>query len=112
MGRRDIGIMANGEKVWFNLTYYYHNLLRYGDESDIFFLKMNKTYDRIKGRTIGEPLTSTVKHIPDLWCADGYTLDKNGKINVSSLNGKVASRLKELFYQEMEPEEVDDVYVD
>lgn len=112
MGRRDIGIMANGEKVWFNLTYYYHNLLRFGDTSDDFFLKMSRTYERIKGRSKGFPIPNTVHHIPDLWGADGYGLTSDGKIDKKTLNGKVATRLKELFYKEVDIEEVDDVYVD
>lgn len=32
VGKNVIGIAANGEKDWFNLTYYYHNVLRNGNQ--------------------------------------------------------------------------------
>jgi hypothetical protein len=50
VGKNVIGIAANGEKDWFNLTYYYHNVLRNGNQKDKFFLKMNHSYSRLSGR--------------------------------------------------------------
>lgn len=106
-GKNVIGIAANGEKDWFNLTYYYHNLLRTGDESDLFFLKMSHSYKRLMNRSKGVPITYTVKHIPDLWNADGV-------INRDELNSRLAQRIKQVFYDNNEFKEaiLDDRGVD
>lgn len=107
VGKDVIGIAANGEKDWFNLTYYYHNLLRTGDDSDLFFLKMSHDYNRIQGRAQGHPVPTTIKHIPDLWNADGV-------VDKKALNSRLATKLKELFYTEEEfaHTDVNDKYVD
>jgi hypothetical protein len=76
VGKDVIAIAANGEKDWFNLTYYYHKILRTGDESDKFFIKMQHEYTRIHGRAKWALSAKTIKHIPDLWFADG-TFDSN-----------------------------------
>lgn len=109
VGKDVIGIAANGEKDWFNLTYYYHTLLRTGDDSDCFFIKMEHQFNRIKGRSKGKPVSTIIRHIPDLWNADGV-LDKQ------KLNSQVARRLKELFYNDdklkFENADIEDKYVD
>lgn len=109
VGKDVIGIAANGEKDWFNLTYYYHTLLRTGDDSDCFFIKMEHQFNRIKGRSKGKPISTVIRHIPDLWNADGV-LDKQ------ELDSQVARRLKELFYSDdklkFEDADVEDKYVD
>lgn len=69
VGKNVIGIAANGEKDWFNLTYYYHNILRNGNEKDKFFLKMSHSYSRLSGRATDQLMNVVVKHIPDLWNA-------------------------------------------
>ena len=109
VGKDVIGIAANGEKDWFNLTYYYHTLLRTEDDSDCFFIKMEHQFNRIKGRSKGRPVSTIIRHIPDLWNADGV-LDKQ------KLNSQVARRLKELFYNDdklkFENADIEDKYVD
>lgn len=97
VGKNVIGIAANGEKDWFNLTYYYHNILRTGNEKDKFYLKMNHSYSRIAGRASGNPEQVTVNHIPDLWNADA----------------ELAAKLKEQFYTEFNDSiDTNDKYVD
>ena len=76
VGKNVIGIAANGEKDWFNLTYYYHNILRTGNNKDLFFLKMNHSYSRISGRATDQLMNVVVKHIPDLQNADPMLSEK------------------------------------
>ena len=114
IGKKVIGIAANGEKDWFNLTYYYHDILRNGSEADKFFLKMHHKYTRIQGRAKGNLTGNIVRHIPDLWLAEGFVTDKDGNIDKEKLNSHLAQSIKDLFYNGTLPEniEVDDKYVD
>lgn len=97
VGKNVIGIAANGEKDWFNLTYYYHNVLRNGNQKDKFFLKMNHSYSRLSGRATDQLMNVVVKHIPDLW-------------NVSP---ELSQKIKEEFYSTYDGQiDMDDKYVD
>ena len=97
VGKNVIGIAANGEKDWFNLTYYYHNILRKGNQKDLFYLKMNHSYSRIQGRASWNLENINIKHIPDLWNADQ----------------QLANKLKEQFYQNYDGTiDYSDKYVD
>lgn len=100
VGKDVIGIAANGEKDWFNITYYYHKILREGNTKDHTYLKMEHTFNRIKGRASKDFVNleklkpTTVKIIPDLWHSDEL----------------LRTKLKFVFDQHL-PEE-DDKYVD
>lgn len=97
VGKNVIGIAANGEKDWFNLTYYYHNILRNGDPKDQFFLKMSHSYSRLSGRATDQLLSTVVKHIPDLWNA----------------SPELSEKIKQEFYSNYEGEiDTNDKYVD
>lgn len=97
VGKNVIGIAANGEKDWFNLTYYYHNILRNGNEKDKFFLKMSHSYSRLSGRATDQLMNVVVKHIPDLWNA----------------SPELSQRIKEEFYATYDGQiDMDDKYVD
>ena len=97
VGKNVIGIAANGEKDWFNLTYYYHNVLRNGNQKDKFFLKMNHSYSRLSGRATDQLMTVVVKHIPDLWNA----------------SPELSQKIKEEFYSTYDGQiDTDDKYVD
>jgi hypothetical protein len=65
IGKDVIGIAANGEKDWFNLTQYYQMILRSNNPNDLFYLKMSHTYNRIAGRADGKLKSVTVRYIPD-----------------------------------------------
>lgn len=95
VGKDVIGIAANGEKDWFNITYWYHDILRNGNEKDRTYLLMNHTYERIQGRARKVFKENTVKIIPDLWHADD----------------ELKTKLKALFIDQGLVEE-DDKYVD
>lgn len=97
VGKNVIGIAANGEKDWFNLTYYYHNVLRNGNQKDRFFLKMSHSYSRLSGRATDQLMNVVVKHIPDLW---------NASLELSQ-------KIKEEFYATYDGQiDMDDKYVD
>lgn len=97
VGKNVIGIAANGEKDWFNLTYYYHNVLRNGNQKDKFFLKMNHSYSRLSGRATDQLINVVVKHIPDLWNA----------------SPELSQKIKEEFYSTYDGQiDTDDKYVD
>lgn len=97
VGGNVIGIAANGEKDWFNLTYYYHNVLRNGNQKDKFFLKMNHSYSRLSGRATDQLMNVVVKHIPDLWNA----------------SPELSQKIKEEFYSTYDGQiDTDDKYVD
>lgn len=97
VGKNVIGIAANGEKDWFNLTYYYHNVLRNGNQKDKFFLKMNHSYSRLSGRATDQLMNVVVKHIPDLWNA----------------SPELSQIIKEEFYSTYDGQiDTDDKYVD
>lgn len=99
VGKNVIGIAANGEKDWFNLTYYYHNILRTGNNKDLFFLKMNHSYSRISGRATDQLMNVVVKHIPDLQNADPMLSEKikeqfyQGYDGVIDMNDKQVDQL-------------------
>ena len=103
VGKGVIGIAANGEKDWFNLTQYYQHMLR--NESDLFNLKMNHTYHRIKNRAKGlnNIEKATIKHIPDLWNSD----NGNPLLNIS-----IRQKLRNQFYEEGVIVDDNDKYVD
>lgn len=70
VGKNVIGIAANGEKIWFNLYYYWTKKLKNGDVS---YLKFYQRFNRIQGRgtylqtkDLKDLSPSTVFHIPDL----------------------------------------------
>ena len=97
VGKNVIGIAANGEKDWFNLTYYYHDVLRNGNQKDKFFLKMNHSYSRLSGRATDQLMNVVVKHIPDLWNA----------------SPELSQKIKEEFYSTYDGQiDMDDKYVD
>ena len=97
VGKNVIGIAANGEKDWFNLTYYYHNVLRNGNQKDKFFLKMNHSYSRLSGRATDQLMNVVVKHVPDLWNA----------------SPELSQKIKEEFYSTYDGQiDTDDKYVD
>lgn len=97
VGKNVIGVAANGEKDWFNLTYYYHNVLRNGNQKDKFFLKMNHSYSRLSGRATDQLMNVVVKHIPDLWNA----------------SPELSQKIKEEFYSTYDGQiDTDDKYVD
>lgn len=50
VGKKVIGIAAVGEKVFFNLSYYYNEGVRSGDEKWIKNMQFSHTFDRIQGR--------------------------------------------------------------
>lgn len=50
VGKKVIGITAVGEKVFFNLNYYYNEGIRNGDTKWINNLKFSRTFTRIQGR--------------------------------------------------------------
>lgn len=97
VGKEVIGIAANGEKDWFNLTYYYHNILRKGTAKDLTYLTMDHTFSRIQGRSKGRPVETKVNHIPD----------------IGNVDKQLTRKLRTLFYKETDLEKgIDDKYVD
>ena len=66
VGKNVISIAANGEKVWFNTYYHWHQVLLNGNKDDIERLKFSQTFTRIKGRAKGVPESKTTKAFPDL----------------------------------------------
>jgi hypothetical protein len=51
VGKGVIGITATGEKVFFNLSYYWNEGIRSGDEEWINNMKFQRTFTRIQGRS-------------------------------------------------------------
>jgi len=49
VGKGVIGIAATGEKIFFNLTYYFNERLRSKKRTDL--LRFRKTFSRIQGRS-------------------------------------------------------------
>lgn len=94
VGKDVIGIAANGEKDWFNITYWYHDLLRNGNAKDLTYLLMSHDFTRIRGRAANTYTQSTVTYIPDIW----------------NVNEELSYKLKELFKNEGLGEQ--DKYVD
>ena len=89
VGKNVIGIAANGEKDWFNLTYYYHNILRTGNSNDKFFIKMSHQYNRLSGRATNHLEQVVIKHIPDLWNASPELTEKIKKEFYSTYDGEI-----------------------
>lgn len=90
VGKNVIGIAANGEKVWFNLTYFYNYILR--NRLNVSSILRQKKYDRIYNRSKGKPEEFISKSIPDL----------------GQIDEKLRIRLKEIFNQT----DFEDKYVD
>lgn len=61
VGKNVIGISAVGEKVFFNLQYYYNEVLRKGDGNKRRYAFFKKTFKRIQGRTSGN-ITEVTKN--------------------------------------------------
>lgn len=66
VGKDVISVAANGEKVWFNLFYYWTKTLKSKDTNKINKLKFSHTYSRIAGRAAKTPYEKTSTYIPDL----------------------------------------------
>ena len=66
VGKNVISIAANGEKVWFNSYYYWHQVLKNGSPEDINRLKYQQTFHRIAGRASNTMHRKTVRALPDL----------------------------------------------
>lgn len=64
VGKNVISIAANGEKVWFNMFYYWTKVLKSGKNIDR--LKFSQTFNRIKGRAENKIDNTTVTTLPDL----------------------------------------------
>lgn len=95
VGKNVIGIAANGEKVWFNLTYWYHNILNFGNEKDKTYIQVSHKYDRIQGRSANDIKLRAFKYIPD----------------IANVNTQLTQKLKEAFALEDNFGESDE-YVD
>lgn len=59
VGKGVIGITATGEKVFFNLSHYWNEGIRSGNEDWINNLKFKRTFTRIQGRSKGNLQTKT-----------------------------------------------------
>lgn len=90
VGKNVIGIAANGEKVWFNLTYFYNDILR--NRKDVSSILRLKKYKRIHNRSKGNPVEFVSKTIPD----------------IGQINQQLRNRLYEIFQQT----DFEDKYVD
>lgn len=73
VGKDVIGIAANGEKFWFNIYYYWTQVLKDNDESKSRYLQFETTLSRVKGRAqalwakdLSLVSKRTTTHIPDL----------------------------------------------
>lgn len=66
VGKNVISIAANGEKVWFNAYYYWHQILKSEDPNKIKRLKFQQTFNRIHGRAKKNLSQKTSTHLPDL----------------------------------------------
>ena len=64
VGKNVISIAANGEKVWFNMFYYWNKVLKSGQNIDR--LKFQQTFNRIKGRSKGTIDDETINILPAL----------------------------------------------
>lgn len=70
IGKQVIGIAANGEKAWFNMFYYWTEVLKNGTQDAIDKLKFSHTFKRIQGRFTGNIDQVTLNCIPDLNARD------------------------------------------
>lgn len=66
VGKKVIGIAAVAEKVFYNLSYYYNEGLKNGDEKWLQNMKFNKTFNRIKGRHSNNIVPQTVISLADV----------------------------------------------
>lgn len=64
VGKNVISVAANGEKVWFNMFYYWNTVLK--NESNADVLKFSQTFNRINGRANGILNTYIATYLPDL----------------------------------------------
>jgi hypothetical protein len=65
-GKGGIGIAANGEKVFFNLTNYWNEGIRSNDDEWKRNLRFNNTFDRIYERSTGQFSRKIVKVLPNV----------------------------------------------
>ena len=73
VGKDVIGIAANGEKFWFNVYYYWTQVLKSNSEEKARYLHFETTLNRVKGRAqalregnLSLLSSHTTTHIPDL----------------------------------------------
>ena len=67
VGKGVIGIAAVGEKIFFNLTYYWNEKLRTAkNPNDLRNLYFRKTFSRIKNRQFGIPVENTVDKLANI----------------------------------------------
>ena len=64
VGKNVISVAANGEKVWFNMFYYWTKVLKSG--KDIDKLSFSQTFNRINGRANNNVKSITINCLPDL----------------------------------------------
>lgn len=64
VGKNVISVAANGEKVWFNMFYYWNKILKSG--KDIDRLSFSQTFNRINGRANNNIKSITINCLPDL----------------------------------------------
>lgn len=92
VGKNVISIAANGEKVWFNMFYYWTKVLK--SSKNIDRLKFSQTFNRIKGRAENKIDDTTVTALPDLNLYD--TAIKNtllSEFNIGSQEYKYVDQL-------------------
>lgn len=63
VGKKVIGIAAVGEKVFFNLSYYFNEGIRSNDDRWIRNLQFSRTFDRIQGRYAYKKRTGDIESI-------------------------------------------------
>lgn len=66
VGKDVIGISATGEKIFFNLSYYWNEGIRSGNEEWLRNLQFQHTFDRIQNRNSGNPISRTVDTVANL----------------------------------------------
>ena len=66
IGKDVIGISASGEKIYFNLNYYWNEGIRSGDETWMKYLKFQHNYSRIQGRASGNPEERIIDSVANL----------------------------------------------
>ena len=58
IGKNVIGIAANGEKVYYTSLFYFNDQLRHNPEN-INNIRFSSTFNRIEGRSTGDPVAIT-----------------------------------------------------
>ena len=64
VGKNVISVAANGEKVWFNMFYYWNKVLKEQENVDV--LKFSQTFSRINGRAKNNLSLYKASYLPDL----------------------------------------------